>query len=37
MFNVAGMQLPDYLKGKDVAEDQTQTEGNDDSSKETKK
>jgi hypothetical protein len=29
MFNMAGMQLPDYLKGKDVTEDQSQTEGGD--------
>jgi len=28
---MAGMQLPDYLKGKDVAEDETQTNGEDDS------
>jgi len=33
MFNMAGMQLPDYLKGKDVTEDQNQ---NDDNSKGTK-
>jgi flotillin len=29
MFNMAGMQLPDYLKGKDVTEDQSETDVND--------
>jgi hypothetical protein len=31
MFNVAGIQLPDYLKGKEVTEDETQTEEDSDS------
>jgi flotillin len=28
MFNMAGMQLPDYLKGKDLTEDQSATDVN---------
>jgi len=37
MFNMAGMQLPDYLKGKDLLSDQTSDESSDDTISEEEK